>query len=155
MLNGVLFFLIGSIWGSRVAWRGFALGTLAFLLYVSFGLGGQAAFSAPGDPREFWFTDAVTSDVYELRATLREMSLRDTSEPHLMVITAQVPDDGALAWALRDFPKALFVDGIGPEVNSAAVLVLAPDAQTARVRIVGKDDRAPELGPRHCRGKMC
>ncbi len=140
VLNGVLFFLIGSIWGSRVAWRGFALGTLAFLLFVSFGLGGQVAFNSPGDPREFWYTDAVTSDAYELRATLREMSLRDTGEPHLMVITAQLPDDGALAWVLRDFPNAVFVDGIGPEVNSAAVLVPAPDAQTVMgADYIGKD----------------
>ncbi|MBN1563482.1 MAG: hypothetical protein JXA10_06575, partial [Anaerolineae bacterium] len=140
LLNLVLFLLMGSIWGARIAWRGFALGSLGFLLYISFGLGGQVASQTPGDPRELWYTDAVTADAFELRDTLREMSLRDTGEPHLMAITAQVPDDGALAWALRDFPNAVFVDGLGPEVSSAAVLVPASDAQTVMgADYIGKD----------------
>lgn len=122
LLIGVLYFLAGSLWGARTAWRGLALGTLAFLLVFSWGLGGRAAFEPPGDPREYWYLDPVTDDVGELRATLREMSLRDTGEPHLIAVTAQVPDDDAVAWALRDFPNLVYVDGVGPEVSTAAVL---------------------------------
>jgi hypothetical protein len=140
MLNGVLFFMIGSLWGSRTAGRGFALGSLACLLLVSLGFGGRAALTAPGNPREYWFRDAVTDDVFELRATLEEMSLRNTGEPRLMPITANVPDDGALAWALRDYPNTVFVDGIGPEVSSAAVIAPAAVAQTPMgADYVGKD----------------
>ncbi len=127
LLNGVLFFLVGSLWGARAAWRGFALGTLAALLLVSAGLGGQAAFNRVGDPRELWLTDPVTADVYELRETLREMSLRATGEPRQLTVTAQVPPDGALAWALRDYPNAVFVSGLGPEVASAAVIAPTRD----------------------------
>ena len=122
LLNGVLFFLIGSLWGARTASRGMALGTLSALLLVSAGLGGRAAFDTNGDPREFWHTAPVTDDVNELRDTLTEMSLRDTGEPRLISITAQVSDDGALAWALRDFVNTQFVDGVGPEVETAAVV---------------------------------
>jgi hypothetical protein len=123
LLNGVVFFLIGSIWGARTAWRGFALGTLAALLLFSFGLGGRAALNPAGDPREYWFVHPVTSDVFEMNDTLQEMSLRATGEPRLITITAWVPENGALAWALRDYPNTVFVDGVGPEVTSAAVVM--------------------------------
>jgi hypothetical protein len=123
LLNAVLFFLAGSLWGARAAWRGFALGTLGWLLLFSFGLGGRAALGAPGDPREYWFRQPVTDDIFELRATLEDMSLRDTGEPRLMEITALVPGDSALAWALRDYPHTVFVDGVGPEITSAAVVM--------------------------------
>ena len=76
LLNGVLFFLVGSLWGARASWRGFALGTLAALLLISAGLGGRAAFNPPGDPRELWLSDPVTADVYELRETLRDEPAR-------------------------------------------------------------------------------
>ncbi len=123
LLNGVLFFLVGSLWGARASWRGYALGTLGFLLLFSFSLGGRAAFGTPGDPREYWNRHTPTADVFELRVTLRDMSLRDTGEPRLIAVTAFVPQDGALAWALRDYPNTVFVDGVGPEVSSAAVVM--------------------------------
>lgn len=140
LLNGVLYFLVGSLWGARVAWRGFALGTLAFVLMFGFSLGGRAAFGTSGDPREYWHADPVTGDLYELRATLHEMSLRDTGEPNLIAVTAWLADDGAAAWALRDFPNARFVSGVGPEVTSAAVVM--PDVVpriTMGADYIGKD----------------
>jgi hypothetical protein len=140
LLNGVVFFLAGSIWGARTAWRGFALGTLAVLLLFSFGLGGRAALSPAGDPREYWFVHPVTSDVFEMRDTLQEMSLRATGDPRLITITAWVPENGALAWALRDYPNTVFVDGVGPEVTSAAVVmpVVSPQPHMG-ADYVGKD----------------
>ncbi|MBI5959150.1 MAG: glycosyltransferase family 39 protein, partial [Chloroflexi bacterium] len=38
LLNAVLFFLVGSLWGARSGWRGYALGTLAAGLLLSMGL---------------------------------------------------------------------------------------------------------------------
>jgi hypothetical protein len=140
LLNGVLYFLVGSLWGARAAWRGLALGTLAAVLLFSLGPGGRAAFGPAGDPRRLWVTDPVTDDVFELRETLDTMSLRATGEPKLLTITAQVPLDGALAWALRDYPNTVFVDGVGPEVSSAVVLVPARDEQPRMgAPYVGKD----------------
>lgn len=123
MLNIVLFFLVGSLWGARVAWRGLALGTLIPLLVFSLGLGGRAALGATGDPRDFWYINPVTSDVRDMRATLREMSLRDSGDPHLVAVTALVPQDGALAWALRDYPHTTFVEGVGAEVSTPIVIM--------------------------------
>jgi hypothetical protein len=140
LLNGVLFFLAGSLWGARAAWRGFALGTLTVMLLIDFGLGGRAALSPAGDPREYWFVNPVTDDVFEMRDTLQDMSLRDAGEPRLISITAWVPEDGALAWALRDYPNTVFVDGVGPEVTSAAVVMPGVTPQPRMgADYVGKD----------------
>lgn len=140
LLNGVLYFLIGSLWGARAAWRGVALGTLAALLLFSVGLGGGVAFGPAGDPRQLWVTDPLTDDVFELRQTLETMSLRATGEPKLLTVTALVPPDGALAWALRDYPNTTFVDGVGPETTTAAVLMPVRDEQPRMgAPYVGKD----------------
>jgi hypothetical protein len=131
LVNGVLFFLVGSLWSARTAWRGFALGTLSALVLFSLGLGGRTALAASGDPRELWYVDPVTNAVHDLRATLREMSLRDTGNPHLTTITALVPEDGALAWALRDYPRTEYVHGVGPETSTAIVLMPVVEPQPA------------------------
>ncbi|NDJ75658.1 MAG: hypothetical protein GYB65_05320, partial [Chloroflexi bacterium] len=151
LLISVLYFLVGSIWGARVAWRGLALGTLGAFVLFSLGLGGRAAFQNTTDPREFWYLNPITDDTDELRATLREMSLRATGrqdpdvdvqggDPYLIEITAQVPEDGALAWALRDFPNTTFVDGVGPEASTAAILApeMLPEPELGGA-YVGKD----------------
>ncbi|MBN1963561.1 MAG: glycosyltransferase family 39 protein [Anaerolineae bacterium] len=122
LLVGVLFFLVGSLWGARTAWRGLALGTFAYLLLFSAGLGGRAALLAWDDPREFWYRQPVTADLDEMQATLREMSHRATGTPHLLDITTLAPEDGALAWVLRGFPNTRFVSGVGPEIKTAAVI---------------------------------
>jgi hypothetical protein len=123
LLNVVLFFIVGSIWGAQSAGRGFALGTVTFLVLFSFGLGGRAAFENAENPREFWYPNPVTGDADELRDTLRTMSQRANGTPHLIAVTAQVPEDGALAWALRSYPNTTFVHGVGPQVDSDAVLM--------------------------------
>ncbi|MBN1681736.1 MAG: hypothetical protein JW966_15755 [Anaerolineae bacterium] len=140
MLVGVLYFLVGSLWGARTSWYGLALGTLVFLMLLGAGEGWRAAYDNWDDPRELWYIRPVTGDVHELRDSLREMSLRDTGEPNLMPVTALVPSDGALAWVLRDYPNAVFVDALGPEVNTSAVL--APFVEPEPVMgasYIGKD----------------
>ncbi len=125
LLVGILYFLVGSVWGARTAWHGLALGTLGALLVFGAGAGGHAALLAPDDPRALWFTNPVTDDIRELDETLETMSLRANGTPHLIEITAQVPRDGALAWMLRRYPNTTFVGGLGPEVRTAAVIAPA------------------------------
>lgn len=140
LLVGILYFLVGSLWGARTAWRGLALGTLGVLLLYSLGAGGHAAFQASGDPRTLWYPNPVTDDLRELEDTLETMSLRASGTPHLIDITARVPDDGALAWALRRHPNTTFVGGLGPEVRSA--VVIAPQIEPEPVlgaSYIGKD----------------
>jgi hypothetical protein len=116
------------------------LGTFGALLLFNIGVGWRAAYINWDDPRELWYVRPVNDDIHELRATLQEMSLRDTGEPHLMAVTAQVPPDGALAWVLRDFSNAVFVDGLGPEIDTAAVLAprMTPEPNLG-ADYVGKD----------------
>lgn len=140
LLVGILYFLVGSLWGARTAWRGLALGTLGALLLYGLGLGGHAAFQASDDPRTLWFPNPVTDDVRELENTLEMMSLRATGTPHLIDIIARVPDNGALAWALRHHPNTTFAGGLGPEVHSA--VVIAPWTEPEPVlgaSYIGKD----------------
>lgn len=125
LLIGVLFFLMGSLWGARTGWRGLALGTLSALLLLSFGVGGRAALEHATDARELWFPHPVTDDVHELRDVLRTMSLRENGTPYQIAITAQVPEDGILAWALRDYPYTTFVRALGPQVHTPVVLASA------------------------------
>lgn len=140
LLVGILYFLVGSLWGARTAWRGLALGTLGVLLLYGLGVGGHTAFQASGDPRALWYPDPVTDDVRELETTLETMSLRATGTPHLIGITARVPDDGALAWALRRHPNTTFAGGLGPEVRSAAVIAPWTDpAPVLGASYIGKD----------------
>lgn len=140
LLVGILYFLVGSLWGARTAWHGLALGTLGALMLFGLGAAGHAATVGRGDPRTLWHANPVTDDIRELEETLETMSLRATGTPHLMDITAQVPRDGALAWALRRYPNTTFVGGIGPEVTSAAVI--APQVEPEPVlgaSYIGKD----------------
>ncbi|HML22822.1 MAG TPA: hypothetical protein PKD09_14320, partial [Aggregatilinea sp.] len=139
MAIAMLFFLVGTLWGARSAWRGLALGTFAFLLVYGVGAAGRAAFMHYGDPRELWYPAPATDDMRELRATLREMSLRTNGTPNLIPITAQADDDGALAWALHDYPNTTFVTGVGPEVNTAAVITPAGQTPDLGAAYVGKD----------------
>lgn len=140
MVNAVLFFLAGSLWGARTAWRSFALGSLLVATAFSLGLGGRAAFGTPGDPRELWYVDPVTDDVQELETTLETMSQRATGTPNLIEIAALVPQDSSMAWALRNYPHTVFVNGIGPEITSAVVIVPAAlSSEPMGADYVGKD----------------
>ncbi|WP_119067019.1 glycosyltransferase family 39 protein [Aggregatilinea lenta] len=135
----MLFFLVGTVWGARTAWRGTALGTLAFLLIFGVGSAGRAASLHYGDPRELWYPSPATDDIRELQDTLREMSLRTNGTPNLIPITAQA-DGGALAWALHDYPNTTFVNGVGPEVSTAAVITPAEQMPNdLGAAYVGKD----------------
>src|SRR5260221_11247149 len=54
MLIVITFFLIASMWGTRAAWRGLGIGTLALLCIFSVGTAWRAGVVHARDPREFW-----------------------------------------------------------------------------------------------------
>lgn len=128
MLMIIIYFLVGSLWGTRAAWRGLGFGLLTYFLVVGIGLGWQASVTFGGDVRELWQTRPTSHRIVRLTTTLEQMSRFDNGEPYQLAITAQVPDDGALAWALRNFDHVQYVDGLGIEVNTGAVI--APYDQT-------------------------
>ncbi|MBI5929515.1 MAG: hypothetical protein HY862_09415 [Chloroflexi bacterium] len=118
----ILFFLVGSLWGSRAAWRGLGFGMLVYFSLYGIGLGWQASVTFADDPRELWHIRDTAVDYDSMVDTLKFMSRQENGEEYRMDITVQAPDDGALAWALRNFERTQFVEGVGIEINTAAVI---------------------------------
>jgi hypothetical protein len=79
-----------------------------------------------GDARELWYgLQPVSQDYYSLQRTLEEYSQRDNGTIDEIEVTVQASPDGAIAWALRGFPNAHFVEQLDPFTMTPAVL--APD----------------------------
>ncbi len=122
MLLIIGFFLAGSLWGTRAAWRGLGFGLLFYFLIAGLALGWQSSVTFAENPRELWQTKPTSHRIERLTDTLAEMSRFDNGERHQLTITVQAPDDGALAWALRHFDHVDYVDGLGIEVATGAVI---------------------------------
>lgn len=133
----ILFFLVGSLWGSRAAWRGLGFGALVYFSIYGIGLGWQASVTFAEDPRELWHIKDSAVDYDSMVQTLKFMSRQQTGEEYRMDITAQADDDSALAWALRNFERTQFVEGVGIEIDSAAVI--APPTTPDENFILGAD----------------
>ena len=112
LLLGILFFLGASLWGGRAAWKSIVLALTLFL--GIYGLSGawRAAVTQVDDPREFWHVAPVDRELFMLRETVSEASLRETGGPFQMAFAASVPDDGAVAWQLRDFVNLRYVSTV-------------------------------------------
>jgi hypothetical protein len=122
----ISFFLAGSLWGSRAAWRGVGFAFLIYFVVYGLALGWQASVTFANDPRELWQINPPTRKINRLVDTLEQMSRFDKStrgEPDKITIAVQAPDDGALAWALRDFDNVDYVEGVGLEIATGAVIV--------------------------------
>ncbi|MBL8164348.1 MAG: hypothetical protein JNJ61_20335, partial [Anaerolineae bacterium] len=120
------YFLAAGIWGAGMTTRGALIGLMAFALVTSLGGGWRAAVEDADNPVELWNRQATSADTRQLRATLLELADRETSGFPKITVTALAPDDGVVAWLLRDFPNARFV----PDVASARTqeIVLLPAA---------------------------
>jgi hypothetical protein len=66
-----------------------------------------------------------------LRETLLELSLRETQGAPLVPIAVQVEENSVVAWQLRDFPNARFVDTVTDAATEQIVLLPAPDPPTS------------------------
>lgn len=136
----ILFFLAGSLWGSRAAWRGLGLGVLGYFMVYSIGLGWQTTTLYADDPRELWQVDAVPVSYETLVETLRQMSLQDNGEPYAIEGVVQGEDDTVLAWALRDFKNISFIRVLSNAVDVPAVIApLTPEPPALGADYVGQD----------------
>lgn len=122
VLMVITFFLIGSIWGARTAWRGLGTGLLIFLGMYTFNLGWGAAVLRADDPREPWYTAPPTRSINLLVETVRKASLRATGVPDAVEIALNIPDDSPLAWALRHYQRAYYVENLAPTINVPVVI---------------------------------
>lgn len=136
----ILFFLIGSVWGSRAAWRGLGIGVLIFLGVYSLGSGWRASVTSAADAREFWRPHPAQQNLALLESQLVAASLRNTGMPYAMPLSVVWADDGALAWAIHRFEKTTFVTETSPALNGPAILApRADDKPQLGAAYVGED----------------
>ncbi len=122
LLLPITFFLGGAMYGARAAWRGIGFGVMLAVAVFGVSLGWNVSTLYAGQMRELWTQNPTTKDYHSLEATLEEYSRRDNGTRHEMEITVEGESDGALAWALRHFDNARFVDAVGPHIVTAAVI---------------------------------
>ncbi|PJF44815.1 MAG: hypothetical protein CUN55_02075 [Phototrophicales bacterium] len=124
MLLLISYFLAGSIWGSRTAWRGVGFGFLIYFLIYGMGLGWQASTVYANDPRELWYNaEPAPQHLNTIIQTLEDMSIQAHGIRNAIEITVLGKNDTPLAWALRNFPNAVYVNSIGGDTNTEAVIV--------------------------------
>lgn len=128
VLVGMLFvfagyFMAASLWGAGTAGRGWALGLLAFSLVTSLGSGWNAAVFRSEDPAELWHPTATSRETALLRQTLAELAQRETGGFPQIPITVLAPEDGLVAWLVRDYPNARFVRDVSAARGQGIVLL--------------------------------
>lgn len=119
---GVL--LVSTLWGAHAALRGAALGLLGFSMVTSVGAGWSAAVTRAHDPVEWWHPVATTRQTPLLRETLLEVMRRESGGFPLLPVHVMAPQDGVVAWLLRDFPNAVFISD--PEMARQMPVALLP-----------------------------
>ena len=135
----VMYFLFASMWGSRNVLQGYGLGVFAFMLLMGTGTGWNTAVENVHNPAELWYTSGISADAVQLREALFDISRRDTRGfPAInMVILrdeeAGISGDGLIAWFVRDFDNARFVDSMG-------------DVRQEEIMLLPVSDEDPDLG---------
>jgi uncharacterized protein (TIGR03663 family) len=118
------YFLASSEWGEGIAVRGGVLGILVFVMITSLGNGWHISVDNADNAVEFWSRDPTSYQTAQLRQTLIELSNRQTSGFPELAVSALVPDDGVVAWLLRDFPNTAFITD--PTAAKGQGVVLLP-----------------------------
>jgi hypothetical protein len=105
----ITFFLAGSIWGLEASTKGMALGLLIFGLVTSVSRGWHITTTNADNPAELWNRQSVSGQLMLLRRTLLELTdVRSGGFPVLSVAVL-APEDGAVAWQVRDFVNNRFI----------------------------------------------
>lgn len=125
----ILYFLVGSIWGSRAAWHGLGIGFLMFLGVYSLGSGWRASVTNADDSRELWRPHPVSQNLTVLNQALLDTSLRASGMPYDMPLSVAWPDDGAVAWMIRNYTKTTFVTETSAALNGPAIIAPKTNAQ--------------------------
>lgn len=104
------FFLAASIWGNRFTLRTMTIGVFGYALMIGVATGWQTAVVNANDPVELWHIETTNTDAELLRETLLEIAQRETLGEPAVPVVAVVPDDGIIAWQLRDFTELTYAD---------------------------------------------
>jgi hypothetical protein len=129
------YFMTASLWNNGVALRGIGLGVVIFGAVTALGSGWNAAVTDAGNPVELWHLDATSSDAHLLRATLRDISLREARGFSDVEISVLAPQDGVLAWLVRDYPAVRFITS--PDQARGQGVVLLPNADIDAASTLG------------------
>lgn len=112
----VLCLVCANLWGAGTSLQGIGLGFLWLLLLSGIGGAWNTAVAEANEPASLWMRPAITEDARLLRQTLFELADRESHGFPLLdltIITDEegiLRDNGLIAWLLRDFPRARFVD---------------------------------------------
>lgn len=129
------FLLVASFWGNESTLQGVGLGFVMFLLLSGMGGAWNTAVQNANNPAELWHQNAIADDAYLLRDTLFEIADRDSNGFPLISVSAVtdnagvIRNDGLIAWLLRDFPNASFVNTIDA-VQGDQIILMAETSVT-------------------------
>jgi hypothetical protein len=135
-----LWFGIASTWDTRTAWRGTGLGLLALTLLIATGHSGMLAFTRADSAYEPLNLAPAQPGLHTLIKTLNDLGELSVGNPLDPSITVQGDQNGALAWALRDYAQVNFVTLADPTVASDIVITPADGIDPALGSVyVGQD----------------
>ncbi len=117
------FFLAASVWGMTATAQGAALGLLAFALVTSLSRGWHIAVTDSDNPVELWNRQPVSGEMLLLRQTLNELATRESGGFPNVPVTVIAPDDGVIAWTVRDFVKTQFIRDVGEAKEQGIVMM--------------------------------
>jgi len=121
-LAAVISLMFGLGWSKAVAAQAFRV-SVALALAV-YGLAAMWSLTRlrPDSPLEPWNDRPASSQVNLLVKTLTDISNRNTGSPDGIEVAVLGDPVSALGWALRDFDNATFLDDLGPQIGSPAVI---------------------------------
>lgn len=111
--------------GVTLRTAGVATGVVLFSVTVS--AGWRVAYRRVADPREPLLSQPTAVNVRDLVETLHGLSWQETGMPSTLEFVYEAPPNSVLAWYLRDFNRALRVDGLselGPDRLGPTVVTL-------------------------------
>lgn len=129
IFGGVGFLLVASFWGNDTTLQGVGLGFVLFMLISGIGGAWNTSVQNASSPAELWHQSATSTDAYLLRETLFELADRDSRGFPLLDISVVtdgvgiIENDGLVAWLLRDFPNATFVNSLNAVQGNQIILM--------------------------------
>ncbi|MBP7691167.1 MAG: hypothetical protein KA764_04590 [Anaerolineales bacterium] len=131
VVAGLITFLFGVTWSPRAAQLGLRLAGAAALLAVTVSAGWGLTQWRAAEPAEVWWPRPTALDVRRLVATLQAVSNFSVGQETEIAVTVAASPDGALAWALREFPQAAFTPSLDASIDSPVVIAPAGEQNPA------------------------
>lgn len=139
LFAGVIGVLGATLWDRRAIWSGVGLAVVVFGGFSSLGAGWHAAVSNANDPAEPWHFTATTAETAQLSVTLTLLQDRQTSGMAELPIAVQAPQNGVLAWLVRDYRYAEFVQDAREAAGSEVFLTETASQPELGASYVGQD----------------